>query len=81
MRQKEEAKLSLEKLLKGCTINAVIQLRMDDIAGSIEVGKSTNYNVYGVNLFDVPYVKILKVNRLPERMIYNITVSSITGLT
>ena len=54
MRQKEDAKLSLEKLLKGYTINAAKQLRVDDVVGSIEAGKSANYNVYDVNLFDVP---------------------------
>ena len=68
MRQKEEAKLSLEKLLKGYTINAAIQLRVDDVAGSIEVGKSANYNVYGVNLFDVPEDEFQFV--LPEKVIY-----------
>ena len=68
MRQKEDAKLSLEKLLKGYTINAAIQLRVDDVAGSIEVGKSANYNVYGVNLFDVPEDEFQFV--LPEKVIY-----------
>lgn len=68
MRQKEEAKLSLEKLLKGYTINAAIQLRVDDIAGSIEEGKSANYNVYGVNLFDVPADEFQYV--LPELVVF-----------
>ena len=35
MRPKEEAKLSLVKLLKGCTIDAAVRLRVDDVAGSI----------------------------------------------
>lgn len=68
MRQKEEAKLSLEKLLKGYTINAAIQLRVDDVAGSIEVGKSANYNIYGVNLFDVPKDEFQYV--LPELVVF-----------
>ena len=68
MRQKEEAKLSLEKLLKGYTINAAIQLRVDDIAGSIEVGKSANYNVYGVDLFEVPEDEFQYV--LPELVVF-----------
>ena len=68
MRQKEEAKLSLEKLLKGYTINAAIQLRVDDVAGSIEVGKSANYNVYGVDLFEVPEDEFQYV--LPELVVF-----------
>ena len=68
MREKEEAKLSLEKLLKGYTINAAIQLRVDDVAGSIEAGKSANYNVYGVNLFDVPEDEFQYV--LPELVVF-----------
>ncbi len=68
MRQKEEAKLSLEKLLKGYTIDAAIQLRVDDVAGSIEVGKSANYNIYGVNLFEVPVDEFQYV--LPELVVF-----------
>lgn len=68
MRQKEDAKLSLENLLKGYTINAAIQLRVDDVAGSIEVGKSANYNIYGVNLFDVPADEFQFV--LPETVVF-----------
>ena len=54
MRPSEDAKLSLERLLKGYTINAAIQLRVDDRTGSITVGKAANYNIYGVDLFEVP---------------------------
>ena len=68
MRQKEEAKLPLEKLLKGYTINAAKQLRVDDITGSIEVGKSANYNVYGVDLFEVPEDEFQYV--LPELVVF-----------
>ena len=68
MRQKEDAKLSLENLLKGYTINAAIQLRVDDVAGSIEVGKSANYNIYGVNLFEVPVDEFQYV--LPELVVF-----------
>ena len=68
MRQKEDARLSLEKLLKGYTIDAAIQLRVDDVAGSIEVGKSANYNVYGVNLFEVPENEFQYV--LPELVVF-----------
>ena len=50
MRPSEDANLSLERLLKGYTINAAIQLRVDDRTSSITVGKTANYNIYGVNL-------------------------------
>ncbi len=53
MRQCEEAKLSLENLLKGYTINSAIQMRTDDKTGSLEVGKMANFNIYDVNLFEV----------------------------
>ena len=52
-RESDDAKLSLEDLLKGYTINAAIQMRIDDVAGSLEVGKSANFNIYSENLFDV----------------------------
>ena len=68
MRPKEEAKLSLAKLLKGYTIDAAVQLRVDDVAGSIEVGKSANYNVYGVNLFEVPEDEFRFI--LPELVVF-----------
>lgn len=68
MRQKEDARLSLENLLKGYTINAAIQLRIDDVTGSIETGKSANYNVYGVNLFEVPADEFRYV--VPELVVF-----------
>ena len=53
MRLPESAKLSLEDLLKGYTINAARQLRIDDRTGSIEVGKYANFNIYETNLFEI----------------------------
>ena len=41
---------------------------MDDVAGSIEVGKSANYNVYGVDLFEVPEDEFQYV--LPELVVF-----------
>jgi hypothetical protein len=43
----------LENLLKGYTINAAKQLRIDDRTGSLETGKYANFNVYEETLFDV----------------------------
>ena len=68
MRQPEDAKLTLEKLLKGYTIDAAKQLRVDDKAGSIEEGKSANYNIYGVNLFEVPVDEFKDI--LPEYVVF-----------
>lgn len=44
------------------------QLRVDDIAGSIEVGKSAKYNVYGLDLFEVPEDEFQYV--LPELAVF-----------
>ena len=68
MRPSEDAKLSLEDLLKGYTINAAIQLRIDDVTGSLTVGKSANFNVYAENLFDVPETEFYQV--LPQAVIF-----------
>ena len=62
------AKLSLEDLLKGYTINAAKQLRIDDVTGSIEVGKRANFNIYGENLFDVDPFEFKDV--MPEAVIF-----------
>ena len=62
------AKLSLEDLLKGYTINAAKQLRIDDVTGSIEVGKRANFNIYGENLFEVDPFKFKDV--MPEAVIF-----------
>lgn len=68
VRLPESAKLSLEDLLRGYTINAAKQLRFDDVTGSIEVGKGANFNVYGENLFDVDPTKFKDV--MPEAVVF-----------
>lgn len=67
-RESDYAKFSLEDLLKGYTINAAIALRIDDITGSIEVGKYANFNIYSQNLFDVEVEEFKDV--LPETVIF-----------
>ncbi len=62
------AKLSLKNLLKGYTINAAKQLRVDDVTGSIELGKSANFNIYGENLFDVDHFKFKEI--MPETVFF-----------
>ncbi|SFB19219.1 Predicted amidohydrolase YtcJ [Acetitomaculum ruminis DSM 5522] len=67
-RESESAKLSLENLLKGYTINAAIALRVDDVTGSITKGKSANFNIYEKDLFDVDVEELKDV--LPEKVYF-----------
>ncbi len=60
-RESEDAKLSLEDLLKGYTINAAIQMRIDDKTGSLTVGKYANFNIYNQNLFEVDENEFAKI--------------------
>ena len=53
MRESEAAKLSLSDLLKGYTINAAVQLGIDDRTGSLSVGKDASFNVFDTDLFAV----------------------------
>lgn len=68
MRPSEEAKLSLENLLKGYTINAAIQMRIDDKVGSLTVGKDANFNIFDVDLFTVNEFEFKDV--LPTAVFY-----------
>lgn len=68
MRESEAAKLSLESLLKGYTINAAIQMRIDDKVGSLTVGKDANFNVFDVDLFTVNEFEFKDV--LPTAVVY-----------
>jgi len=54
MREPESARLSLENLLRGYTLNGAMQLRLEDQLGSIAVGKTANLSVLDADLFDVP---------------------------
>ena len=68
LRLPESAKLSLENLLKGYTINAAKQLRIDDVTGSIEVGKRANFNIYSENLFEIDPFEFKDV--MPETVVF-----------
>ena len=68
MRESEDAKLSLEDLMKGYTINAAKALRIDDVTGSIEVGKSANFNIYERSLFEIHTNELRDV--LPEAVYF-----------
>ena len=49
-----EMRLDLETLLRGYTLDAAYQLRLEDEVGSIEVGKQADLIVLDENLFEVP---------------------------
>ena len=53
-RPPKSAKLTLEELIRGYTINNAIRMRLDDIMGSIEAGKLANLVVMGQDPFTLP---------------------------
>jgi predicted amidohydrolase YtcJ len=61
IREPKSARLSLEDLLHGYTLNGAIQLRLADQIGSIELGKSANLVVLDADLFEVSADKIQNV--------------------
>ncbi len=68
IREPASAKLSLADLVKGYTLNAAIQLRLDDRMGSIEVGKLANMAILKKDLFSVPEDQIRAVE--PEAVLF-----------
>ncbi len=53
---RESERLSIERLLRGFTLDAAYQLRMEDQIGSLEVGKKADLVVLDRNLFEIdPY--------------------------
>jgi predicted amidohydrolase YtcJ len=61
IREPMSARLSLEDLLHGYTLNGAIQLRLAEQIGSIEVGKSADLVVLDDDLFEMPADKIQNV--------------------
>jgi predicted amidohydrolase YtcJ len=61
LREPMSARLSLEDLLHGYTLNGAVQLRLADQMGSIEVGKSANLVVLDADLFEVSADKIRNI--------------------
>jgi predicted amidohydrolase YtcJ len=53
VRPSDASRLSLERLVKGYTIDGARQLRIDDLAGSIELGKVANLMVLDQDLFSI----------------------------
>jgi len=56
--------LTLEEVIKAYTINAAWSLLLDDITGSIEVGKSADMIILNHNLFEIPETSIHKTKVL-----------------
>jgi len=59
---RESERLSVESLVRGFTLDAAYQLRMEDKVGSIEVGKMADIVVLDQNIFDVDPYSIHKTN-------------------
>ena len=59
---RESERLSVESLVRGFTIDAAYQIRMEDKIGSIEVGKLADIVVLDQNIFDVDPYTIHKTN-------------------
>lgn len=53
-----EYKVTLEELIHCSTYNGVYQLNFEDIAGTIEVGKSADIVIFDCNLKEIPVDKI-----------------------
>ncbi len=62
-------RLTLEDLIKGYTINAAYQLRLEDQIGSIETGKAADMVILKENLFEMDPYEIHNI--LPEAVIMN----------
>ena len=61
IREPMSARLTLEDLLHGYTLNGAIQLRLTEQIGSIEVGKVANLVVLDADLFELPADEIQNV--------------------
>ena len=59
---RESERLSVESLVRGFTIDAAYQIRMEDEVGSIEVGKLADIVVLDQNIFKVDPYSIHKTN-------------------
>ena len=62
IREPMSARLTLEDLLHGYTLNGAIQLRLTEQIGSIEVGKVANLVVLDADLFELPADEIQNVD-------------------
>ena len=68
VRPEEEAKFTMDQMLKGYTINGAIQFRIDDRAGSIETGKDADLVVIKENLYEVDPFDLTEIE--PEAVMF-----------
>lgn len=61
MRPLASSKFTMDQMIKAYSINGAIQLRIDDVSGSIEVGKNADMTVWKSNLYNVDPMKLSKV--------------------
>ena len=59
---RESEQLSVESLVRGFTLDAAYQIRLEDEIGSIEVGKLADIVVLDQNIFEVDPYSIHKTN-------------------
>jgi predicted amidohydrolase YtcJ len=57
---RESERLDIDTLIRGYTLDAAYQLHMEDIIGSLEVGKKADLVILDKNLFDVDAYEIHK---------------------
>lgn len=61
-----EERLSLDQMIKGYTLNAAKQMRLDGKLGSIQPGKEASFLVFDKNLFEVDVYQLHK--QLPKEV-------------
>lgn len=61
VRPPEAAKLTLEELIKGYTINNAVRLRLEEKMGSLEQGKLANFMILNKDIFKVPAEELSSV--------------------
>lgn len=64
----DEERLTLEQALDAYTIDAAYALRMEDLVGSLEVGKKADLIILDRDLFEIPTEEIPDVNVLVTMM-------------
>jgi len=73
---RESERLDLETLIRGYTIDAAYQLRMEDEIGSLQVGKKADLVVIDRNLFETDAYEIHKARVILTVMDGNVVYES-----
>lgn len=61
--------MTIEQMILGYTINGAKQLRLDNVKGSIEVGKDADFIVLQENLLEIPTQGMMNI--IPEQVFFN----------